>query len=269
MTTSRRSLLAALAGGAVLGATSCATDRSADARSGRPSSASSPGSRSDTTSTPGPTTTPATAPTTPGRARFVSSGPTDNGRVALTFHTDGDPGLAQQMLDVMSARHVTVTAFVVGAWLRRHPDWAAKLLDAGHELSNHTMHHLGFPKLTPTEMTAEIVGCRDALQELTGSPGVFFRPSGTANGTDRPSEAVLTAAADAGYATVLGFDVDPFDYKDPGSAAVIQRTLTGVRAGSVVSLHFGHPGTIAALPQIVDGIRAKGLEPGTASRLLA
>lgn len=187
----------------------------------------------------------------------------------MTFHTDGDLVLAQQLLDALSASKVAVTSFVVGSWLQQHPEWAKKLLDAGHELANHTQHHRSFPKLAPPAMASEIVECRDVLQKLTGSPGAFFRPSGTSNGTDRPSEAVLAAAGDAGYRTVLGFDVDPLDYRDPGSATVVQRTLSTVRPGSIVSLHFGHPGTIAAIQKIVDGIRAKGLEPGTASRLLS
>lgn len=198
----------------------------------------------------------------------MSSGPTDRDEVALTFHTDGDLTLAQRLLDELSSRHVTITAFVVGQWLAQHPDWAEKLLDRGHELSNHTQHHRSFPKLSPSEMDAEIDECRDLLVRLSGSPGAFFRPSGTADGTATPSDAVLAAAGRAGYATVLGFDVDPFDYRDPGTSAVVARTMAGVGAGSIVSLHFGHPGTIAAVGPIVDGIRAKGLTLVTASKLL-
>ncbi len=78
----------------------------------------------------------------------------------------------------------------------------------------------------------------------------------------------MEAATRAGYGTVLGFDVDPLDYRDPGAATVEARTLAGVRSGSIVSLHFGHPETIAALPRILDGIDARGLRPVTASRLL-
>src|SRR5262249_19753289 len=103
----------------------------------------------------------------------------------------------------------------------------------------------------------------------TGSGGRFFRPSGTADGVANPGPVVLEAAGGAGYPVVLGFDVDPLDYDDPGSAAVAQRTLASVRAGSVVSLHFDHQGTIDATPAILDGLVARGLTPVTASRLLA
>jgi peptidoglycan/xylan/chitin deacetylase (PgdA/CDA1 family) len=80
---------------------------------------------------------------------------------------------------------------------------------------------------------------------------------------------VLSVSAQAGYATVLGFDVDPLDYDDPGAAAVTERTLAAVKPGSIISLHFGHPGTVAALPGILDGLDQRGLAPVTVSTLLS
>lgn len=225
-----------------------------------------------TTSGSGPGTGPVpTAPTTtaPTAARFVASGPAGGRRVALTFHTDGDLGLASQLLGVLADRHVHITAFIVGQWLDANPDWAKRLLDGGHELANHTYTHLTFADLPPDQMTSEITRCRDVLVRLTGSPGAFFRPSGTDDGTTAPSNLVLTRAREAGYATVLGFDVDPLDYQNPGADTVGQRTADALHAGAIVSLHFGHPGTIAALPAILDACDQRGLVPGTASSLLA
>ena len=102
-----------------------------------------------------------------------------------------------------------------------------------------------------------------------GSPGDFFRPSGTHNGTDVPSAAVLTAARRAGYSTVLGYDIDPMDYQDPGSGKVVTRVTAGLHPGAIVSLHFGHRGTIEALPHIIDAIHQAGYATVTAGALLA
>jgi hypothetical protein len=41
-----------------------------------------------------------------------------------------------------------------------------------------------------------------------------------------------------------------------------------VRPGSVVSLHFGHPGTLAALPGILADLHRRGLRAVTTSELL-
>lgn len=220
------------------------------------------------TTTTLPATTRPTTTTTPPRARFVDTGPRNHARVALTFHTNGDLGLAQQLFDELAARRVPITAFIVGNWLEANPSWAKKFADAHFEFANHTYSHLTFGSLSPDAMRNEIVRCRDVLTRLTGSPGAFFRPSGTDNGTEAPTDTILDVAGETGYRTVLGFDVDPLDYTDPGPTVITQRTLDTVGPGSIVSMHFGHPGTIAAIPAILDGLEKKKLTPVTASTLL-
>ena len=164
---------------------------------------------------------------------------------------------------------MTITAFMVGTWLDENADLATRFLDDGHQLENHTYTHLTFPSLSRTEMEHEVTRCRDSLQRIAGTTGSYFRPSGTSNGTDDPGAVVLDVAHGAGYATVAGFDVDPSDYADPGAGAVAQRTLATVQRGSIVSLHFGHTGTIDALPHIVSGLADRGLKPVGLSVLLA
>ena len=111
-------------------------------------------------------------------------------------------------------------------------------------------------------MRSEIERCRDRIAALTGGPGAFFRPSAAQHATPE----VLRLAGAAGYATVLSYDVDSRDFTDPGAAA-IRRAVAAATAGSVVSMHLGHPGTLAALPGLLDDLAARGLTPVTASAL--
>jgi peptidoglycan/xylan/chitin deacetylase (PgdA/CDA1 family) len=117
-------------------------------------------------------------------------------------------------------------------------------------------------------MATEITRCRDVLIKLTGTGGRFFRPSGTDDGLAVPSAPILQQAGIAGYDYVLGWDVDPFDYQDPGGGAVRSRVLDGVKPGSIVSMHFGHSGTADAITGILDGLDQKGLKAVTTSALL-
>jgi len=189
--------------------------------------------------------------------------------VALTFHVSGDAGPVARLLDLLRADHVPITAFMVGNWLEANRDLGVRFVDEGHEVANHTYTHPTFPTLSRDAMDREVAGCRDAILRLTGNPGRYFRPSGTANGTDEPAPAVLEAAKAGGYQTVVGYDVDPADYADPGAAAVSKRTIEAMQAGSIVSLHFGHAGTIEALSSIVSALRQRGLAPVTMTSLLA
>jgi peptidoglycan/xylan/chitin deacetylase (PgdA/CDA1 family) len=194
---------------------------------------------------------------------LTSSAPPTRDGVALTFHGDGPPGLATALLGEAERAGARVTVLAVGRWLGEHPQLARRVLDGGHELGNHTEHHLAIDALGPAAAYAEIEACAARLRKLTGSAGRWFRPSQG----QHASATVRAAAARAGYPTVLSYDVDALDYTDPGPDAVVRTVLSAVRPGDVVSMHLGHQGTVAALPVILDGLRSRGLRPVTASEL--
>jgi peptidoglycan/xylan/chitin deacetylase (PgdA/CDA1 family) len=71
-----------------------------------------------------------------------------------------------------------------------------------------------------------------------------------------------------GYKVIL-WDVDPLDWKRPGSNVVAQRIIAGARPGSIILSHDIHPPTIEAMPQVFDALLAKGFKFVTVSELLA
>ena len=254
MTTSRRSFLAA---GSTLFLAACTKAGRAvqgNSRTTTTTSTSTTASRS-TTTTAGGLAAPSDAGS--GPARFVKSGPTTSSSVALTFHGSGDLGLLQALLDEAKKASAPITIFAVGNWLDKTPSLAKTILSGGHELANHTYTHPTLTKLDRPAVAKEITGCRDALRNHAGSAGRWFRPSGT----PEPNALILAEAGAAGYRTVVGYDIDPLDYQDPGSAAVVRAVEAALHPGAIVSLHTGHSGTVTAFAPIVQAIRAKGLHP--------
>lgn len=231
-----------------------------------PVSPASPTQVADSTTSTGPAVGgPAVGgPATGGPAAEVMRGTGTRPQVALTFHGAGDPAIARDVLDVIAARGARITVMVVGSWLDASPELAGVITAAGHELGNHTWTHPILADLAEDDMAAEINRCRDLLVALTGGPGTFFRPSSAQHATDL----VRQVAGRSGYATCLSYDVDSTDWTDPGPRA-IRQAVAAATAGSVVSLHFGHPGTVGALPGVLDDLAARGLAPVTASTLLA
>ncbi|MFI7504957.1 polysaccharide deacetylase family protein [Streptomyces sp. NPDC049687] len=211
---------------------------------------------------------PLSAPTPrafPGQPAQITHGPRDRPRVALTFHGQGEPALAEALLAEAERHGARVTVLAVGTWLDQHPGLARRILDGGHDLGNHTHRHLDINAMSEAEARSEIVVCAARLKKLTGSVGTWFRPSRTA----RASPLVERLARDAGYPHVLSYDVDSLDFTSPGGPAVAATVLREIRGGSVVSLHFGYPDTLAALPAVLDGLAHRGLRAVTTTELLS
>lgn len=201
-----------------------------------------------------------------GPAQVVYNGPRDRKMVAFTFHGSGLLTLTQEMLDLTKRLSAPITVFAVGTWLQQNPSVTHRILDAGNELENHTYTHPQLRGAGAATVSRECIGCRDVLKTQTGSAGSYFRPSGMEGNYP---QVVLDQAGLAGYPVVCGFDVDPSDYLDPGAAAIETRVRQSLKPGSIVSLHLGHAGTVAAFPTLVSDARAKGLEPVLVRDLLA
>jgi peptidoglycan/xylan/chitin deacetylase (PgdA/CDA1 family) len=185
--------------------------------------------------------------------------------VALTFHGQGDPVTARALLAEAERYGARLTVLAVGSWLDAYPALARRILDGGHDLGNHTEHHLGINTLSEADARTEITACADRLQRLTGSIGTWFRPSRA----PRASPLVARLAGIAGYPHVLSYDVDSRDFTSPGPEAVTRNVLDRIRNGSVVSLHFGYPDTLAALPAVLEELDRRGLAAVTTTELFS
>ncbi len=235
--------------------------RSSTSRSPEEDTTTSPTAKESASSRPA-VPTPSHSTTT-GRTTEVGHGPRTIQSVALTFHGAGDPRIASQVLAAVEQAGAAVTVLAVGTWLQAYPAIADRVLRGGHELGNHTLHHKPMRLMDEATAYAEILGGQQQVHKHVTTP-TWFRPSGTPHATP----AILAAAERAGYNSSLAYDVDPRDYTDPGPAVVVSRVLSQARAGSIVSLHLGHPGTVAAMPRILAGLHRRGLSAVTVSHLL-
>ena len=184
--------------------------------------------------------------------------------VALTFHGAGDPGLARAIIAAATSARAAVTVMAVGNWIASNPQIVHQLKGSGHELGNHTWSHPVLRDLDRAQVRQEIERCRDALDRVAGAPGRWFRQSGSQHST----ALIREVAGAAGYPVCLSYDIDSLDWTDPGPAAIIGN-VSKATAGSVVSMHLGHPGTLGALPPILRALHARGLRAVTVTELLA
>ncbi len=190
--------------------------------------------------------------------------------VALTFDNGPHVFLTPRLLDILKAKGIHATFFVVGQNAKEYPAILKRAVAEGHEIGNHSWSHPNFAKLSDEAVRSELNRTSDAIEAAIGKRPKLMRP---------PYGSFTKAQGkwfhdDFGFTTVL-WDVDPDDWRDPGPAVVEDRVLngwkesTGVRPGSIVLSHDIHKGTVEAEPEIIDKLMAKGYKFVTVSELIA
>ncbi len=179
--------------------------------------------------------------------------------VALTFDDGPWPNTTAKVLQILERMRARATFFTIGAQVERYPQLVRRQLRAGMTVGNHTYSHPyspPFDRQPPKRIRQEIEGGARALASL-GVDTVLFRPPGGAS-----SERVVSIAGELGQRVVL-WTIDPKDWRAGTTAKQIsRRVLRAVAPGSIVLLHDGggnRSATIKALPEIIRGIRRKGL----------
>ena len=190
------------------------------------------------------------------------------GLVALTFDDGPDPDVTPKILDILKDRRVPATFFVIGENAITQPNLVNRIIDEGHELGNHSYTHPNLALVSPRGTRLELNATQRLIQAYTGRGMRLFRAPyfGDAEPTTADELGPALLAQQDGYMNV-GLHVDPGDWKRPGVDAIVTRTIEQVeagdpeRSGNVVLLHDGggeRSQTIAALPLIIDGLRARG-----------
>jgi peptidoglycan-N-acetylglucosamine deacetylase len=188
--------------------------------------------------------------------------------IALTFDDGPDAQWTPQILDILKAKHVPATFFVIGGNAEANPDLIQRILAEGHELGNHTYTHPNLSDTAPEAVALELNATQRLIEALTGRSLRLFRPPylGDAEPTDDDEIVPVEEAQKMGYLTV-GEHVDPSDWSLPGVDQIIQRTLYQVahppqdQLANIVLLHDAggdRSQTVAALPVIIDRLRVQG-----------
>ncbi len=194
----------------------------------------------------------------------IFHGPRNRAEVAITFHGSGDLVIARKILAIAKKTSTPISVMAVGVWLNANPSMGREIVDAGNELGNHTYSHKTMTLLTLKEAKAEVAKGKAAVTKAVGTPGKWFRPSGTLK-----SNSIIRAAAGAsGYSNCLVYDVDSLDYTDPSAKAIVANCLKSVQNGSIIGMHFGHVHTVTALPLLITALHARNLTPVTVTQLL-
>lgn len=181
---------------------------------------------------------------------------------ALSFDAGWGNEDTQTLIDILTAHDVRATFFLVGDWVEKYPESVKALDDAGEEIMNHSSTHPHLSQLSTEEIQAEVNGCSDKIEALTGQRPTLFRcPYGEYD------DHVIEAIRDLGV-TPIQWDVDSLDWKGISAEEITQRVLNGVQPGSIVLMHNAAEHTPEALAGIIEALQADGYTLVPISELL-
>ena len=199
-------------------------------------------------------------------------------KLVLSFDDGPDPRWTPKILDVLKEKKVPGVFFVIGEQANRSPDILKREYAEGHEIGNHTYTHPKFDEISRTWIHWELNLTQRLIESTLGVKSILFRPP---YGIDHQPEyaeevAQLPYPQELGY-LIVGQRIDPDDWsltddKRPIPAQeIVDSVLRQASKGNIILMHDGggdRSQTLAAMPMVIDQLRAKGYEFVSVSDLI-
>lgn len=166
----------------------------------------------------------------------VYLGNTQNKVLYLTFDAGYENGCTEKILDALKKHNAPAAFFLVGNYVEKNGDLVRRMVEDGHIVGNHTMHHPDMAKITDkAAFEKELSGLEEIFKETTGKelPKYYRPPQGTYSAKN------LEMAQSLGYRTVF-WSLAYVDWKtdaQPDADAAMQKILSRTHDGAVILLH--------------------------------
>ena len=193
--------------------------------------------------------------------------------VALTFDDGPDAKWTPKILDILKAKNVKGTFMLIGDEAAQNVGLMQRVVREGHEIGNHTWSHPDISEITQQQLDLELSLTERLFASKLGVQPLYFRPPYSIDqepDTDDQA-APVERIQQAGY-TIIGDKVDTDDWDEHPRKSPQEITATTLYwlnlmkskpqfRGSIILLHDGggdRSATVAALPVLIDALRANG-----------
>lgn len=179
--------------------------------------------------------------------RFYPTTPT----LYLTFDDGPIPKATPFVLDVLQQYQAKATFFVIGDNARKHPEILQRILEQGHAIGNHTMHHVNGLKTPSQAYWKEVLDCQNIHHNMRP----WFRPP--YGRISRKQYQIIRKTHD-----IVFWDVITQDYDEAITPeACLSGTLKAIRSGSIVVFHDSikaWPRLSFVLPRLLEEASRQG-----------
>lgn len=182
-------------------------------------------------------------------------GNSDEKKIYLTFDEGYENGFTSKILDVLRDNDVKAAFFVTMPYLEGEQALVGRMIDEGHIVGNHTVHHPNLAKCSEEEIADELNGLNDAAKRIYEYDMKYMRPPEGAY-----SEKVLSVAKELGYKTIFWSHA----YKDwdvnaqKGKENAINQVVPYFHNGAIILLHAVSKDNAEALDDIIKQAKNEG-----------
>jgi len=198
-------------------------------------------------------------------------------KLAITFDDGPDPTWTPKILDVLKQKGVPAAFFVIGVDASQWPQILRREYAEGHEIGNHTYTHPPWDEVSPTQIRWELNLTERLIESTLGVKSILFRPPFGIDHQPEYAEEVahLPPAQDMGY-IIVGQKIDPHDWKQVNgkqlpAQEIVDNVVNDAGDGNIILFHDGggdRTQTVAALPLLIDKLRAQGYQFVSVSDLI-
>ena len=198
---------------------------------------------------------------------LVYQGDTNDKVVALTFDDGPSHKGTGPVIKILKEHGIRATFYLNGEHIETKPELLTQLINAGHEIGNHSYSHKRMVFMSYSEVAKEVESTTSLIRDFGYTGEIHFRPPYGKNLVVLPYY-----LANNGITTVT-WDVEPetFEPREDTPELIVKRAMEQVRPGSIILLHvmFGEGSTLKALPELITQLKHRGFSFATVSELIA
>ena len=204
-------------------------------------------------------------------------------QVALSFDDGPDPKWTPKILEILRQKGVKATFMMIGDQALEYVGLMKRIYQEGHEIGNHTYTHPDISGISGRQLTLETKLTERLYASKLGIQPLYFRPPYDID--EEPDTDDQAAPVEqlqrAGY-TIIGNKIDTDDWNEHPRKTpdeIVNSVLDQLETmktkpqfrGSIILMHDGggdRSATVAALPQLIDALRAHGYQIVPVSALM-
>jgi peptidoglycan/xylan/chitin deacetylase (PgdA/CDA1 family) len=194
------------------------------------------------------TDVPVIQPMEPRVEGITISAPIDCAKVAclaLTFDDGPKADVTPRVLDILERYNAKATFFLIGVHVSGNEEIVRRIHRSGHEIGNHTWSHRDLSGLSPQEVEEDIALAQNAITAAgVPAPRLLRPPYGGFSAMVRSHVPM----------TVVGWNIDPEDWKAKKPEKIVEHVLANARAGGIVDLHDIYSITADALDPLLASL---------------